>query len=198
MKKLFLMAIAAFMTVGASAQLISSNTFTQRESSNYSRLNLSYQSMDFGFDDSFSGFGLSCIRGISVSSSSPIFVETGLGMTYAFHSEDDYDLEEKFLSIEVPVNLTYKWAVTDDVNLAPFVGVYFRGNILGRSEIEDYDDVDWYDDLDAKRFSFGWNIGLGLEYSSLYLGVSYGADMNELIEDVDKPSKFSATLGLKF
>ncbi|MGN1262865.1 MAG: outer membrane beta-barrel protein [Prevotella sp.] len=191
------------MTVGASAQLISSNTMTQRESSNYSRLNLSYQSLDFGGDYSLSGVGLSLIKGISVSSSSPIFVETGLGVTYAFHSEDEsgYEVKDKFLSIEVPVNLTYKWAITDEINLAPFVGVYFRGNLLAETKVEwDRDDykADWFDDYDAKRFSFGWNIGLGLEYSSLYVGVSYGADITELIEDADKPSKFSATLGLKF
>lgn len=196
------MAFAAFMTVGASAQLISSNTVTHKEGKNYNRLNISYNSLDFGGDDSMSGVSLSWTKGISISSSAPLFIETGLGATYGWYSKDD--VSEKFAALTIPVNLVYKWNIPNtEMSLAPYVGVYFRGNLYGNTEVDsDYEDweYDWFDsdEGDGNRFNFGWNIGVGLEYNKLYVGVSYGTDLNEMIEDADKAGIFSATLGFKF
>lgn len=233
MKKLFFMAFAVLMSAGASAQLISSNTVTHKESANYNRLNLSYNSLGLDkklFDNdekdlaTMNGLSISWTKGISISSSSPLFIETGLGLTYAWKSveekEDGYEdkITNTFLGLTVPVNLVYKWNVPNtDINIAPFVGLYLRGNIVGNSNYEWsnlYDsgdeDTNWFNDYDddddpgwgASRFSIGWNIGVGLEYSKLYVGLSYGSDLNNFI-DIDKgPSSkigtFAATVGFKF
>lgn len=206
------MAIAAVMSLGASAQLISSNTVTHKASKNYSRLSVSYNSISMDkdlIDGGMNGFSLAWTKGISVSSTTPLFIETGIGATYAFKSDDEYgvDISNKFLGVTVPVNLAYKWNVSNtDINLIPFVGVYLRGNLYGNTKYEyngDDEDYNWFDDyedggMEAARFSFGWNIGVGFEYSKLYVGLSYGSDFNEFVEKADKPGIFSATVGLNF
>lgn len=217
MKKLFALAFAATMSFGASAQLISSNTMTERESNNYSRITFGYNSVNFNdaIDESMSGVSLEWTKGISVSASLPLFIETGIGATYAWKSEDDID--NRFLSIQVPVNLVYKYQLTDAINIAPFAGLYFRGNILAESEYEDEydsDKINWFDDFEddgfgASRFSYGWQIGVGVEFKKFYLGLSYGSDLNKLI-DIDeeyggesfkassKTGTFAAKIGFNF
>lgn len=238
MKKLFMVAFAALMTVGASAQLISSNTITHKDGNGYNRLNLSYNALSVDKEvfrkdfNSMNGLSLSWTKGISVSSSSPLFIETGLGVTYAWKSKEDsesengytesYKVSNSYLGLTVPVNLVYKFNIPNtDINIAPFVGLYLRGNLLGQTKEEwessgsgysesGDDDWNWFDDLDeggfeASRFNIGWNIGVGVEYSSLYVGLSYGSDFNNFV-DIDeqdykassKVGTFSATVGFKF
>lgn len=243
MKKLLLAVAAIFMTVDASAQLISSNTVTHTKGNGYSRLSVSYNSLSTDkdlMDGAMTGFSLAWTKGISVSSSMPLFIETGLSATYAFKSEtmegfsyyDEYsevDVDHKFAALTVPVSLVYKYEFPNtSIKLAPFAGIYFRGNLYGEtsysgdyirgfgetSYIYDGDDTNWFDDnedggLGAKRLSFGWQVGVGLESGKLYLGVSYGSDFTNLIDFGEqndgysysmksKVSTFSATLGINF
>lgn len=197
MKKFLLAAFAVFMSLSASAQLISSNTITHKKTkSGYNRFSVSYKS--FKVDDvSLNGVSLDWTKGISLSSSAPLYLETGLGVMYASKSEMDGDISHKYLGVTVPIDVTYKFDIAESgVKIAPFAGIYLRGNILGKSEIEGYDEYDWYD-VGGKRFNVGWQLGVGFEYKALYLGVSYGGDINELMEEV-KSNTFAATLGVTF
>lgn len=208
------MAFAVLMSAGASAQLISSNTVTHKEGSGYNRLSLSYNSVSNLTEDATSGVSLAWTKGISISKATPLFIETGIGLNYAWDSEDDWSLH--FLTATVPVNLVYKWEIPNtDIRLAPFAGIYFRGNLVAESGTDDYM-INWFNDkpsendyydkdfdpedygMEASRFSFGWNIGVGLEYSKFYVGLSYGSDLTELVEKADKIGTFSATVGFNF
>lgn len=206
MKKLFLMAIAAVMSLGASAQLISSNTVTHKASDNYNRFSVSYTSLSNIDEDAMSGISAAWTKGIAISKTTPLFIETGLGVNYAWKSEDEYKIN--WLTATIPVNLVYKYEISDGIKLAPFAGIYLRGNLLGEMNIDDdysqyMDDVNFFDDYDdggyeASRFSFGWNIGVGVEINKFYLGLSYGSDLNEFVEDADKIGTLSATVGFNF
>lgn len=206
MKKLFLMAIAAVMSLGASAQLISSNTVTHKASDNYNRFSVSYTSLSNIDEDAMSGISAAWTKGIAISKTTPLFIETGLGLNYAWKSEDEYKIN--WLTATIPVNLVYKYEISDGIKLAPFAGIYLRGNLLGEMNIDDdysqyMDDVNFFDDYDdggyeASRFSFGWNIGVGVEINKFYLGLSYGSDLNEFVEDADKIGTLSATVGFNF
>lgn len=206
MKKLFLMAIAAVMSLGASAQLISSNTVTHKASDNYNRFSVSYTSLSNIDEDAMSGISAAWTKGIAISKTTPLFIETGLGLNYAWKSEDEYKIN--WLTATIPVNLVYKYEISDGIKLAPFAGLYLRGNLLGEMNIDDdysqyMDDVNFFDDyedggLEASRFSFGWNIGVGVEINKFYLGLSYGSDLNEFVEDADKIGTLSATVGFNF
>lgn len=200
------MAIAAVMSLGASAQLISSNTVTHKASDNYNRFSVSYTSLSNIDEDAMSGISAAWTKGIAISKTTPLFIETGLGVNYAWKSEDEYKIN--WLTATIPVNLVYKYEISDGIKLAPFAGIYLRGNLLGEMNIDDdysqyMDDVNFFDDYDdggyeASRFSFGWNIGVGVEINKFYLGLSYGSDLNEFVEDADKIGTLSATVGFNF
>lgn len=200
------MAIAAVMSLGASAQLISSNTVTHKASDNYNRFSVSYTSLSNIDEDAMSGISAAWTKGIAISKTTPLFIETGLGLNYAWKSEDEYKIN--WLTATIPVNLVYKYEISDGIKLAPFAGIYLRGNLLGEMNIDDdysqyMDDVNFFDDyedggLEASRFSFGWNIGVGVEINKFYLGLSYGSDLNEFVEDADKIGTLSATVGFNF
>lgn len=200
------MAIAAVMSLGASAQLISSNTVTHKASDNYNRFSVSYTSLSNIDEDAMSGISAAWTKGIAISKTTPLFIETGLGLNYAWKSEDEYKIN--WLTATIPVNLVYKYEISDGIKLAPFAGIYLRGNLLGEMNFDEkyseyIDDVNFFDDyedggLEASRFSFGWNIGVGVEINKFYLGLSYGSDLNEFVEDADKIGTLSATVGFNF
>ena len=196
------MAIAAVMSLSASAQLISSNTVTHKKGNGYSRLSVSYTSLSNIGEDGMSGISAAWTKGIAISKTTPLFIETGLGLNYAWKSEDEY--KTNWLTATVPVNLVYKYEITDGIKLAPFAGFYLRGNLVGNTSSDYFDeDISFFDDyedggFEASRFSFGWNIGVGVDINKFYLGISYGSDFNEFVEDADKIGTFSATVGFNF
>lgn len=191
------MAIAAVMSLSASAQLISSNTVTHKKGNGYNRLSVSYTSLSNIGEDGMSGISAAWTKGIAISKTTPLFIETGLGLNYAWKSEDEY--KTNWLTATVPVNLVYKYEITDGIKLAPFAGLYLRGNLVGNISSDYFDeDISFFDDYEASRFSFGWNIGVGVDINKFYLGISYGSDLNEFVEDADKIGTFSATVGFNF
>ena len=52
-------------------------------------------------------------------------------------------------------------------------------------------------DNTAKRFQFGWQIGAGLSYNALYIGLSYNIDFTKVAKKT-KTSNFAVTLGYNF
>lgn len=187
MKKLLLLAIATIMSLGASAQLITSNTVTYKKSSGYNRIGVSYNSISSTAEgsESVSGVSLAWTKGISVAQDIPLFVETGLGATYAF---DDLNA----LIATIPLNVTYKWPVTESIKIAPLAGLTFNGNITS--------DVD-----DMKFFTLGWQAGVNVEFGKFYVGLSYGGGLTDFVKYEDvyesynyKLNNFAATIGLVF
>lgn len=210
MKKLLTLAIVALMSLGASAQLISSNMLTKQkgEKTGYNRLTFSYNSITYGLEDAdaWSGVSLDWTKGISVSSSLPLYIETGVGVTYGWYSDkaEGVEVTGNYLGAKVPVNVTYKIDCGDSgIKIAPFAGIYFRGNFVC-SETYTYNgrEKDWdaFDDADASRFNVGMNFGAGMEYKKLYLGLSYSKDFNKFFdyEEAGSIGVFAATVGLVF
>lgn len=189
MKKFILLAIVAFMSISASAQLISSSTVTYKKSEkrDYNRLGLSYNSIKFGDGDSNNAVSFDWTQGLSVSSAWPIYFETGLGATYCFGDDGT-----KFLFASIPINATYKFELTEGIKIAPLIGINFQGNIVGE---DDY--ADWFDDYDAKRFTVGFQVGSNFEFGKFFIGVSYGTAFNEFVEE-SKQKGVKASLGLVF
>ena len=135
--------------------------------------------------------------------------------------------EYSAISAEIPVNIGYKFQINDDFAIMPFVGVSARYNITGKTEVKandgdgyydddyhggyyakagyDYGYDDGYDDdyenegaeKDAKKFQFGWQIGARAMYNQFSVGVSYGADFNEIAEDC-KAKSLIISVGYNF
>ena len=139
----------------------------------------------------------------------------------------DLEQKTTSLSVSVPVNLAYKFTVAEkNLSIVPYIGVNLKGNIIGKTknefvefnggysyesedeywkenedhkqEINNFDKKDVGDkDAQWKRVQFGWQLGVGLYYNQIYVGVGYSKDLSELCKKT-KVSKTSITLGYTF
>lgn len=252
-KKIFLFAAMSLIACNVSAQFANTNNSNvnvandkEVNTTEWQRVYISYNPMNMvvdlsdADDMSFNGFSIGYAKGFSVSNDMPLFIEAGAQLTYGTNtldSEDDeslevynYELEQKttILNLNIPVNLAYKFTVdSKKLSIIPYVGVNFKGNIIGKSKLNLVDKLDsdymsekefWenaedygikqeknnFDKKDTgskdsqwKRFQMGWQIGIGLNYNKLYVGVSYGKDITELCKKT-KLSTTSITLGYNF
>ncbi len=99
------------------------------------------------------GFTVGYNHAFGITPSVPLFVECGVGLTYAwanywestevFDDEygcgDEYSVTEKSISqhlmVNVPINLMYKFQLPNSsVTLEPYVGLNLRGHVLGRGK----------------------------------------------------------------
>ena len=222
MKKYLTLALLAVMCGGvAKAQFAGEYNLGKHEGDykGYNRIGLSYNNDSYSFNSdakewfesedakigSLNGFGLNYIHGFSISSSMPMFLEVGGNLNFNFgnflsYKDEDYGVKyeesEKMqlINLQVPVNYVYRFNVADDFSVAPYVGLNFRLNLIGKVKyvLEAWDEDeyvkeedDWLnlyskDDMDDagtwNRFQMGWHIGVGFEYSKVYLGVQYGTD----------------------
>lgn len=184
------------------------------------------QTIKYDFDNvddlSLTGFSVGYTYGLSVSKELPLFVELGARFNYSFKNEDvgedDYydegELKTKYMNLAVPVNLAYKLTLPNGkVSITPFVGLTFKYNIKAESKYEPSDEasewvdeveIDYFDkdDMDGddntwSRFQVGWQIGAGLSYNSLYVGLHYGADFGEVAKKT-KISNWGLSVGVNF
>ena len=165
MKKLFLAVALLATSMVASAQFAAGNgggSMSSSSASEHASFFVQYNSFGVGeyadyLDDidaeneKLNGFSVGFNKAFSVTSSVPLFVEVGAGLTYAwakFSDEEDsrdcyygcgnkYDMSGKSVSqhlmINVPVNLMYKFQLPNSsVTVEPYVGINLKGHILGR------------------------------------------------------------------
>ena len=220
MKKFKFFVLLAFMSLAITAFAESANSesssstrsasssfdVTSVKTDGWNRIYVSYtpSKMKFDYDDAddvkFKGFTVGWLRGFGLTQSLPLY-----------YGGYEYSYSEKLtmLSLNIPLNLLYRFNITDDFSISPYFGLDFRVNLLGKnkSEVTMYDETDsedWNlfddDDMDGEpwgRFQAGWHIGVGLDYRALHFGVEYGTDFNEIIEKT-KFATTSVTLGLNF
>lgn len=105
------------------------------------------------------------------------------------------------INLLVPVNFVYRFNITEDFSIAPYIGINFKLNMVTKYKdkidtnipseyLEDYNlEGEWINyyskdeekgmgDKDAtwNRFQMGWQIGVGFQYKPFYLGIQYGTD----------------------
>lgn len=257
--KLYLSAFLMFAATTASAQFANSNqsssmsTTRNLDTNGWNRISVSYNPVKIardieGIDDqNATGFSFGYTKGFSITKQFPLFVEAGINAIYAFNSidsddnealkyfkENGYEIEykTKLFSVSIPINLVYKFSFNNnDLSVMPYVGINFKGNIIGKSKFEMITDLGsdnektfwevWDNNEDMveefgkheqnmfdkketgnkdatwKRFQMGWQIGVGLNYKQLYVGVGYGKDFTELCKKT-KVATTSITLGYNF
>lgn len=210
MKKLFIIAVLAFTATSVSfAQRAAEYDLGKSSGENvgYNRIGLSFNNTTFSsnsdaediFDGSIStnGFGIDYIHGFSLSSSMPMFIETGANLNFNFGSKgyEGSKLLVQNFNLQIPVNYVYRFTLADNFSLAPYVGLNFKLNLATRFKetLEDgyiwdngsEEDSDWESAFDKdtmgndgtwNRFQMGWHIGVGVQYSKLHLGLQYGTD----------------------
>lgn len=146
---------------------------------------------------SFPGFSAGYMYGIGVTNNLPLFVEVGGALQYRAFSDSDSDEGEKYeqkiniFSLNIPVNLVYKFYINENWSIDPFFGLDFRVNLTGKNKAtysyggeEESASVDLFKGEDAlKRFQAGWHIGAGATWKKkINFSISYGTDINEIAE----------------
>lgn len=192
----------------------------QGQAQDYNRLGLSYEleflNPKYGDNTNLNSFGVGYLHGFGLSSSVPIYLETGLKMTAGFWGESEEDSDEKYsvniqkLSFAVPVNVAYRFNVGNGLSIQPYLGLNLKLNALLQTKEtyseEGYDDeketYNWLKGDDAASvFQLGWHVGAGLNYHWLYFGLSYGTDFIKLNTHKDasiNSSTFNVTVGYNF
>ena len=88
--------------------------------------------------------------------------------------------------------------LNETTGIFPYAGLTLRGNIVGNYS-GDGESVSAFDkDLDEgwklKRFQIGWQIGVGVNFNTFFVGASYGTDFNEVVKG-GKVAMPSITIG---
>ena len=163
-----------------------------------------------------SGITIKFIKGWALSKQNPVYFEAGLRLNANFWSrhlkidnyydhsgsKTDTELSMKMLSISVPLNVTYRFAVDKKVSFQPYTGFNLKVNALGKikflgEECNAFDKDDMGKDAKWERVQVGWQIGLGLNINIFYLGIEYGLDFKELSKELDT-SHLEVAIGANF
>lgn len=210
MKKILNLAAIVLLSAGV-AQAQRATEYDLHSSSqdirSYNRIGVSYNNTHYGgnndynryitdqdMDLSLNGVGLEYIRGFRLSSSIPMFLEIGVNINFNFGTEEglesgyrEYKNKYKDINFQVPVNFLYRFRITDEFSIAPYLGLNLKAHAVTRKTTEyPYKDSRCSVNLYSKdnmgeentwnRFQIGWHLGTYLQYSKVYLGIQYGTD----------------------
>lgn len=210
MKKIIFAAIMAIFGLSINAQIVYSRssmiTKEKTQVPGYNMVYFQWNPSKIKYDGTsydFTGLTLGYNRGISLAPNTPLFLEVGGAAQYSFG--DEYDEKINFVSVKVPINLTYNWEISDMFAIAPYAGLTARFNIWGRGEYKGgYYGGGSYnlfssDEGDCKRFQVGWQVGANFKFNKkFYIGASYGTDFNKFGGDDGKIHTTSITAGIIF
>ena len=186
-----------------------SRVSAQTQSNRWNTLFVEYNSISYLVDiantddESLTGISAGYSQFVPISPESPMCVEIGGAVQYAF-KQDFYDKDDtdiNLFSVRVPLNLAYAFELPNSsILFIPFAGVSGRFNFAGNVKYTGgTKDQDWnlFDKKDMKelrlttdlkpfnRFQFGWQLGAKVKLGESFLiGLAYGSDMSELAKKV--------------
>lgn len=179
----------------------------------------------YGDNSYFNGVGAGYTIDFRVSNTIPLYVGTGLNIRGVFdkdkiaiNNEEDLvnmDVKSTLVNLNLPINVSYRVPVADNLYLTPQLGLDFRVQVYGQSKLDlnsDFPELNKLVSQDSKvnlfskndlgdnrlrRFQMGWHAGLNFEYSRVNLGLSYGTDFVKIHKNVGG-SNFLVSLGYTF
>ena len=103
----------------------------------------------------------------------------------------DADVKINQLYLELPVNVQFRFNIADNTNLVIATGLHINGDDI----IDTFGD----DGLDYNRFDAGWNIGLGVEFGKILVGLDTQLGFCKVMDgDAPHNANIGITLGYKF
>ena len=157
----------------------------------------------------YDGFTLGYVQSFALTKKLPLFIETGGGVTFARHGEEDKygtRYSTSVVGLTIPVNVVYEYAINSKLSLKPYTGFYMRINVLSRDEEQEdgggHKSWNNYKEYDVGEYAWnrvqgGWQIGATLDVRKFNIGIGYALDFNEITKKT-KWGIFSARLGVDF
>ena len=206
--KLFLAACLLGLATAANAQFSDSSAASVSENNDaWDGIRVSYNLFavedDSNIDyDKIGAFEIGYVKAFSISSTMPLFLETGASLLWAkgdLFDDQGLKLSMEMMSINIPVNLAYKFDIKEGMSFVPYAGLFLRYNLSGETELSQYgnkvtSDMFDEDEGDGDRIQYGLQIGARLDFNKFNVGVSYGFDINEIMDDT-KTNKIAFTVG---
>ena len=188
MKKLMTMILAAMLSLPVFSQygpVYDQNTpehyFGLRLGLNTASVNSGDVAMDY---TTRAGLSLGFICGIQLSSTTPVWLETGFSYSEkgGNMSERHSNIKMRLTYLELPIVCKYSFAVGDDCFVLPFVGGYLAMGVAGK--MKDYANRIVYKSYDTfERFDGGLRFGCGAEYQQLYVEVGMEVGLADISKD---------------
>ena len=107
-------------------------------------------------------------------------------------------------NLELPINLSLKPQLTENIKLVTDFGMYFKYGLGGNYKFEYWDfpknTGSAFDDA-YNRFDYGINIGVGCEIDKIFIGLSYQYGLTGATSDKDSKTHnqlLRLSLGYKF
>lgn len=214
MKKIMLMALMSMMALGASAQMLTSRTYTKtkRPTTWYVRAGASFNNVAGMSDAEYSEDGDELSLGTKTGfvadfgfqkpiGKSGLYwgMELGLGNRgYSVNIKED-DIESKLSLLTwnltySPVTIGYKYSVTDNLKIDAHFGIFasydFAHNLSAKAGGEKYD-IDWdrfSSETSYTEFDAGIQLGIGVWYSRYNLDFTWQRGFSELSYYSGNPS----------
>jgi hypothetical protein len=167
-KVLLMMAFVAGMAISANAEV----TFGVRAGVNMSKMEFMDETLD-----NLIGFHVGAVADIKITDL--FYFQPGLMFTTKGGKveEGGGTLSVTPYYLELPLMLSCRISLTDDLALRINAGPYAAFGVAGKVKADEGDGVDIFGDKDGawdlKRLDFGVGFGGGLEFKQFYLGVTY-------------------------
>lgn len=124
----------------------------------------------------------------------------------------DADVKINQLYLELPINVQFRFNLADNTNLVIATGPYLACGVGGKTKfdggasiggiaVNGGDKVDTFgsDGLDYNRFDAGWNIGLGVEFGKILVGLDTQLGFCKVMDgNAPHNANIGITLGYKF
>ena len=150
------------------------------------------------------GLTLGGVVGLRLSTSSPVFLESGLYYTQRGAKDDDYEIKHN--NLEIPLIIKYGFKATDEIALLPFIGPYFAYAVSADQDSKKviYDENGKPKEADVNRVNrnnMGFKLGCGAEYNKLYVELGYQFGITNIWDSDDYTGHNNAlflNLGVNF
>ena len=147
------------------------------------------------------GFQFGIARYVNMTGgSSPLYFQFGAEFNRVTCSEtfEGVKAKESMANFAIPLNFVYRFDLEHDIALEVFAGPNFRINTAGKLKLSnDYESatVDYFDDLEAHRFQFGFNAGVGLSFSRISIAYRFNPDFTNYFDKDKLEDKFDVDFG---
>lgn len=193
MKKFLLLVMAAFICSVMNAQLVTSTSFKKGKAATTwyvkAGATLANMSGDGESADALFGYNVGIAFDRTIGSGG-MFWGSGLqlatkGFKYGY---DDEEIKLNTNKLEIPLNLGYKFGVSDDLAIDARVGGFVNFDLFGKLT-ETYEGDEYSENIgdleDYDRLSAGMQFGVGVWYQKLNFNITYQAGLlkaNEMKE----------------